>query len=120
MREMLTVAKALSDEGRVRALLCLRSGELCVCQIIEMLGLAPSTVSKHMAVLQQARLVESRKDGRWVYYRLAGRDAPACAREALAWVTTCLAEDPRARADAKRLRRVRKMDREDLCTHYKA
>jgi len=119
MREFLAVAKALSDESRVRALLCLGLGELCVCQIIEMLNLAPSTVSKHMAVLQQARLVESHKDGRWVYYRLAGNDAPPCARQAIAWAKACLKDDPTVRADAKRLRTVRKMDREDLCRHYK-
>jgi len=120
MREFLTVAKALSDENRVRALLCLESGDLCVCQIIEMLGLAPSTVSKHMAVLQQARLVESHKDGRWVYYRLAGTEAPPCARQAIAWANACLKNDPAVRADAKRLRTVRKTAREDFCIHYKA
>ncbi len=64
------IAQALSDSNRVRALLALRKGELCVCQIIELLGLAPSTVSKHMSVLKQAGLVASRKDSRWVYYRL--------------------------------------------------
>jgi len=120
MREFLAVAKALSDENRVRALLFLESGELCVCQIIEMLGLAPSTVSKHMAVLLQARLVESRKDGRWVYYRLAGADAPPCARQAIAWAKACLKDDTTVRADAKRLRTVRKTDREDLCIHYRS
>jgi len=119
MREFLAVAKALSDENRVRTLLFLAEGELCVCQIIGMLGLAPSTVSRHMAVLQQARLVESRKDGRWVYYRLAGREAPTVAREALAWVRRNLAEDPTVRADARRLRKVRAVDRESLCTAYR-
>jgi ArsR family transcriptional regulator len=64
------VTGALSDPHRIRALMALRSGERCVCQIIELLGLAPSTVSKHMTILRQAGLVESRKDSRWVYYRL--------------------------------------------------
>jgi ArsR family transcriptional regulator len=44
-------------------------GELCVCQLIKMLGLAPSTVSKHMSILRQARLVQARKEGKWMYYR---------------------------------------------------
>ena len=74
MRKFLNITKALSDEGRVRVLMFLREGELCVCEIVEMLGLAPSTVSKHLAILQQAELIDSRKDGRWIYYRLA--DAP--------------------------------------------
>jgi ArsR family transcriptional regulator len=70
MDNFIAVTKALSDPHRVRALLALRWGELCVCQIIELLGLAPSTISKHMSILKQAGLVVSRKDSRWVYYRL--------------------------------------------------
>jgi len=119
MKEFMAVAKALADENRVRAILFLREGELCLCQIVEMLGLAPSTVSKHMAVLHQAGLVESRKEGRWMYYRLAGRGAPPCARSAIRWVQTCLAKDPKAAADAERLKAVRKADPADLCTCYR-
>lgn len=71
MDEFIAITKALSDPHRVRALLALRKGEMCVCQIIELFGLAPSTVSKHMSILKQAGLVSNRKDNRWVYYRLA-------------------------------------------------
>ncbi len=67
----LDILKALSDTQRLRVLLLLRHGELCVCKITDFLNLAPSTVSKHMSVLKQAGLVESRKDSRWVYFRLA-------------------------------------------------
>ncbi|MBE3070353.1 MAG: winged helix-turn-helix transcriptional regulator [Planctomycetes bacterium] len=113
------VTKAMADENRVRVLLFLRTGELCVCQIIEMLGLAPSTVSKHMAVLHQAGLVESRKEGRWMYYRLAGRGAPPWVREAIRWAHKGLEKDPKVLADAKRLGKVCKMSKEDLCLCYK-
>ncbi|MCX5656542.1 MAG: metalloregulator ArsR/SmtB family transcription factor [Planctomycetota bacterium] len=119
MKEFMSVAKALADESRVRVLMFLHGGELCVCQIVEMLGLAPSTVSKHMAVLHQAGLVESRKEGRWIYYRLPGMDAPACVREAIRWVHKCLEKDPQVLADAKRLGKVCKMSKEDLCLCYK-
>ena len=71
LKEFISITKALSDSNRVRALMALRKGELCVCQIIELLNLAPSTISKHMTILKQAGLVESRKDSRWVYYSLA-------------------------------------------------
>jgi len=118
MRQFISITKALSDENRVRVLMFLRGRELCVCQIIEMLGLAPSTVSKHMSVLHQAGLVESRKDGRWVYYRLAGDAAPSCVRRALAWVDACLREDRRVRDDAARVERVCRMTRDELCTCY--
>ena len=119
MKEFMSVAKALADENRVRVLTFLRSGELCVCQVVEMLGLAPSTVSKHMAILQQAGLVESRKEGRWVYYRLAERGAPPCVRDAIRWVHKGLERDPQVLADAKRLAKVCKMSKEDLCLCYK-
>ena len=70
MDDFIAIAKALSDSHRVRALMALRGGELCVCQIIELLALAASTVSKHMSILKRAGLVDSKKDRRWVYYRL--------------------------------------------------
>ena len=119
MKEFLAVTKALADEHRVRALLCLFSGELCVCQIVEMLGLAPSTVSKHMAILHQAGLVEFRKDGRWIYYALARRGASSCVRGAFAWLRRCLARDPVRGRDARRLKRVRRIGLDKLCACYR-
>jgi ArsR family transcriptional regulator, arsenate/arsenite/antimonite-responsive transcriptional repressor len=115
MRDFMAVTKALADENRVRVLMVLKPGELCVCQIVELLGLAPSTVSKHMAILKQARLVDSRKDGRWMFYQLAGEDAPVEAREAITLVSRLLAHDAKAQEDAKRLKQILKVDRDELC-----
>ena len=115
MRQFMAAAKALADENRVRVLLALQGRELCVCQIIEFLGLAPSTVSKHMSILKQAYLVESRKEGRWMHYRLPGRDAPAVAREAIRWVRQALAKDTDVMADLKRIERIESLDKERLC-----
>jgi len=119
MKDLLAAAKALFDANRLRALMALGEGELCVCQLIELLGLAPSTVSKHMAVLHQAGLVAARKDGRWIYYRLARRGCPPHVRAALAWVRGGLGGDPQVRRDAARLGRIRRMARETLCARYK-
>ena len=119
MREFMAVAKALGDINRVRALLFLRGGKLCLCQVIEMLGLAPSTVSKHMAILQQAGLVVARKEGRWIHYRLAGAGASPCVREAVRWVRKSLAKDLQVVADAKLLGKVCRIPKEDLCACYK-
>jgi ArsR family transcriptional regulator len=115
MRETLDITKALADGNRLRVLMALRGGELCVCQIVELLELAPSTVSKHMYILRQARLVDSRKDGRWMYYRLPGRDAPKAVKETITWVRRQLAESPQMRQDAERLRKILAMDPERLC-----
>src|SRR5512136_1120581 len=110
MRDFMKITKALADENRVRALLALRKGELCVCQITELFGLAPSTMSKHLSILYQAGLVESRKKGRWIFYRLPGKDAPVEAREAIRWVQRSLAGSPDAADDTQRLRQVLKLD----------
>ena len=114
MKEFMSVAKALADKQRVRVLMFLGGGELCVCQIIEMLGLAPSTVSKHLTILHQAGLIESRKDGRWIYYRLADTGASACAHGALRWVRQALESDTQIVADSQMLKKVQKRPREDL------
>ncbi len=120
MRDFLAIAKALSDASRVRILMFLGDGELCVCQVIEMLNLAPSTVSEHMAILHRAGLVEGRKDGRWMFYRPAGEDASRPVREALRWLESSLAGDRQVLDDMKRLKVIKRTPVEDLCRCYKA
>ncbi|MGD8257788.1 MAG: metalloregulator ArsR/SmtB family transcription factor [Desulfobacterales bacterium] len=116
MYEFLNITKALAEENRLRILLALDAQELCVCQIIELLELAPSTVSKHMSVLRQARLIDGRKDGRWMYFRLADENAPIEVKEAIAWVKKSLTENESIREDARRLKEILKIDREVLCS----
>lgn len=120
MREFMEMSRALGDENRVRALMALRGGELCVCQLIEFMGLAPSTVSKHMAVLRQARLVDSEKKGRWVHYRLPGVEAPERIRLTLEWLFAVLGDDPRIREDGERVDAILRMDPEALCRNQAA
>lgn len=115
MDELIAITKALSDESRVRIVGALGAGELCVCQIVELLALAPSTVSKHLALLRGAGLVEFRKDGRWAWYSLPGRRASRTARRALALVQQALAADGARAGDSARLERILKLDPEVLC-----
>ncbi len=115
MREVVTIAKALSDENRVRILAMLEGRELCVCQVIELLGLAPSTVSKHLSILKQARLIDGRKHGRWMYYRLADEDVPTVAKDAISWALNGLGRDRQRQQDAERLIQILAMDPEVLC-----
>ncbi len=115
MREILAVMKALADENRLRVVAALRGRELCLCQIVELLGLANSTVSRHMSILHQARIVESRKDGRWNYFRLAEEgDSPQAAAVA-SLAIELLERTGTVRSDAKRLKQILKMDPEVLC-----
>ena len=118
MREFMAMARALADENRTRIAMFLRRGEMCVCQIVEMLRLAPSTVSKHLNILQQAGLIESRKDGRWIYYRLPEKPS-ARVQGTLDWLAASLRDDPEAAGDARRAKAVLKMDKEGLCCRYK-
>lgn len=115
MYSNILILKALAEEKRLRVVMALQGRALCVCQITELLGLAPSTVSKHMSILRQARLVESWKEGRWVHFRLAGGDAPPQVREALAWVHKWLSHTPQVKRDAERLAEILEMDKEALC-----
>lgn len=120
MTEFVAIAKALGDENRARAIMALADGELCLCQIIEVLGVSPSTVSKHMSVLQQAGLVERRKDGRWHYYRLAGRGASPRVRQAIRWALQSLEHEKVIARDAKALCCVRGKDRQEIAACYTA
>jgi DNA-binding transcriptional ArsR family regulator len=113
--EFVEVARALSDPSRVRIFCALRESELCVCQIVELLGLATSTISKHMSVLRQARLVDSRKDGRWVYYRRATDSLSTAAAGAAAWCDALLIHDATIMSDVAQLEKVRCTPLEQLC-----
>lgn len=80
MKKFIRVMKALSDPNRVKMIKLLQRRVLCVCEIKEALGLAQSTASKHLKILEAADLITFSKDGLWVNYRLSdGADNPYAA-----------------------------------------
>jgi DNA-binding transcriptional ArsR family regulator len=105
--------KALAHPARLRVLAMLRGGELCACQLTAVLDLAPSTVSAHLAELRRAGLVDERKSGRWVHYRLAQTRAAAGVLEPL-WQQ--LKRDAQIRSDTSVVRRLRTVSLEQLCS----
>jgi ArsR family transcriptional regulator, arsenate/arsenite/antimonite-responsive transcriptional repressor len=111
IRGVLSIFKALGDLNRLRILMSLRGGQLCVCQIIAFVGLAPSTVSKHLYILHQADLVEVDKKGRWIYYRLS----LAIDKRLMKWLEAALADDEKILADAQTLKQILKEDPEKVC-----
>ncbi len=115
MREFMKITKALSDPHRVRILVALEKGELCVCQITELFGFAPSTISKHLSVLHDAGLIESRKTERWVFYRLPEKTASSIVSESLAWVRKSVGGTDEALADAKKLKKIVATDLAEIC-----
>jgi DNA-binding transcriptional ArsR family regulator len=105
-------ARALGHPARLRTVAALRTGELCVCQITEVLKLAPSTVSAHLRELKLAGLTEERKEGRWVHVGLT-RNA-----ELLALVAAALAplkNDGQLAHDAELVEELRALPVENLC-----
>jgi len=106
LRRYEAVMKAAADPTRARILKMLEAGELCVCQLIAVLRLSPSTVSKHLFLLRSAALVRDRKEGKWVLYELDRETDPATAGAALRLVGSLLSDDPVVRRDRELLRKA--------------
>ena len=119
LRSLLLITGALADASRVRLLMALLGGELCVCQLLGVLKLAPSTVSKHMSILNNAGLVTAEKRGKWVYYSLAGPDARPAVRNAIDWLVASAAGTREIIADVHRLEKVNCTSRDTLCQCYR-
>lgn len=117
MNDVLSVTKALSDGNRLRAVMALREmTELCVCQLTEMLGLAPATVSRHMSILRHAGLVESRKNGRWVYFRMSETAKAEPIVTVMDWLSESLDRAAEIKADRKYLRKIAKCGAAEYCS----
>jgi ArsR family transcriptional regulator len=112
MKEFIKVMKALSDPNRVKMLKLLQRRVLCVCEIQAALGLAQSTASKHLKILEEAGLIDYRKEGLWVNYRLAdGAKSPYVA-SLLGNLRHWLEEDEEVRRLTARLPEIK---RESIC-----
>ncbi len=115
LRDYEAVLKAAADPNRARILKMLQGGELCVCQIVAALNRSQSTVSKHLALLHAAGLVEERRDGRWVHFRLGEEAINEYAQPLLGLLTDWLNRDATVKTDAERVRRIRKTPVEQFC-----
>ena len=109
----LEMLKALSDMNRLRIVIALgHYEELCACQITELLQVTGATVSRHLGVLQHAEVLKSRKEGRWVYYRLA---PPADAEALFQWLGKSFGKSEVFTVDHQTLKKIVDIGREDLC-----
>ena len=81
VRPVCRLFKALGDETRLRIVALLSHDELCVCHLVDALRLSQPHVSRHLAILRAARVVESRREGSWIYYRLAPQMDRDCERQ---------------------------------------
>jgi ArsR family transcriptional regulator len=106
VRPVSRLFKALGDETRLRIVALLSHGELCVCHVQEALGLSQPNVSRQLAILRSAGIVEDRREGNWVYYRLLTQDDEDCERQLKALVQA-LAQRDLLRRDVEKLIKIR-------------
>jgi ArsR family transcriptional regulator len=102
MREFLKITKALSDKTRVRIFKMLQHKEMCVCEVQAILGMAQSTVSKHLQILEDAGLITSTKEGLWVNHKIARDSHNIYAQPIVRYLTGILDNDPQVVADREK------------------
>lgn len=112
MKIFLKVMKALSDPSRVKIMKMLQKRVMCVCEIKESLGVAQSTASKHLKILEDAGLITFHKEGLWVNYTLADGGNSPYAASLLGNLRHWLEDDPGVMDLAKQLPQIR---RENIC-----
>lgn len=97
--------KAFADRTRLRLLNLMGCGEVCVCFFVEVLNVSQPKISRHLAYLRRAGVVEARREGKWMHYRVvepADEGAQRVLREVRAW----LAEDREMARDRERLVKI--------------
>ena len=112
MKSFVKVMKALSDPSRVKIMKMLQRKVMCVCEIQAALGIAQSTASKHLKVLEDAGLITYHKDGLWVNYALADGSQSPFAASLIGNLKHWLEDDPETK---KLLDRLPGIKRENIC-----
>ncbi len=112
MKQHVKSFKALADPSRIRTLKMLEEGPLCVCEIAYVLGLAASTVSKHLSILKEADFIVDEKEGKWVNYRLNPDPEKPANCELLNMMQRTLTADETIQSDRDKMRSA---DRTVLC-----
>lgn len=103
IRETERTLKALADRTRLRILAMVTTGPVCVCQLVEVLGLSQSTISKHLSILSAAGLVVDERRGRFTLYRIDVARVQDQPLDVLSFLAVLGTRDPDVRADLERL-----------------
>jgi ArsR family transcriptional regulator len=102
MRDFLKVTKALSDKTRVRIFKMLQRRKMCVCEVQAVLGMAQSTSSKHLKILEDAGLITSTKEGLWVDYEIDRHSHNPHTGPIISYLCSVLDDDPEVKLDAEK------------------
>jgi len=114
MKKINQLFKALSEETRLRIIALLLAGELCVCDLMAVLDMPQSTISRHLSYLLHAGWVEGERRGVWMYYQLAVCQ-DTLQSDLLAVLTDHLAKQPRVVEDRRALRTYLAGKKQDSC-----
>ena len=104
VRPLTRAFRALGDETRVRIVALLAHGELCVCHLESALGISQPNCSRQLGILKSAGIVDSRRDGTWVYYRISEQDHDSV-KNVLDVLASTFGAERALRADHARLKR---------------
>jgi ArsR family transcriptional regulator len=104
MRRLVLFYAALADENRLRLLNLMRGGEICVCHLQGVLQTNQPKISRHLAYLRRAGLVQARRDGKWTHYRL--NKLPRNLKKILSETLFCLRNEPQIKKDFQRLKQI--------------
>ncbi len=115
MEQIVIICKALADRQRLRILAALTGRELCVCQIIALIKLAPSSVSKHLYILKMAGLISGEKRGKWIYYKLSIKSLSTQVSSLLRTLLKTLKATEEIKKDTKELEKICSEDLEKIC-----
>lgn len=114
MDKVVKIFKALADRNRVRIVAALMEvEELCACQFVELLEVTGATTSRHLSVLQNGGLLTSRKDGRWIYFRLKVEDENL--KVIFDWIASELRISKDLSEDRMKLQDIISCEAVDLC-----
>ncbi len=103
--DMEMLFRALADRTRLRLINLMSGGEICVCFFVEVLGNNQPKISRHLAYLKRAGIVEARREGKWMHYRIS-TPTDSHAAGVLSDVQAWLAQDKEMQRDRARLMRV--------------
>ncbi len=113
MDTTLFTIKSISDKNRLRILSVLRvHNELCACQITEFLGVAGATASRHLGLMVNAGVLKTRKQGRWIYFRLNGENTSLI--PLFDWIKETVKESKQVEKDLKALKDILRIPCEEL------
>jgi ArsR family transcriptional regulator len=105
---------ALSDNNRLRIIAALKVyGDMCACQVVELLQVTGATTSKHLSILIQVGLIDSYKEGRWVHYRLDYSSTDF--DQVMGWLENKLSQTDIIKSDKRALKEIMTVDREEIC-----